>query len=55
MTLRLLCGIAGGAIIGAVLGWVAHNTAIGIAICIALGAIAGYVWERYDARRGSKP
>jgi uncharacterized membrane protein len=48
---RLLCGVAAGAILGAVFGWVAGNTAIGIAICVAGGAIAAYVWERAEARR----
>jgi hypothetical protein len=49
--MKLLCGVAGGAILGAAFGWVGGNTPIGIAICVAGGAIAAYVWERMEARR----
>jgi hypothetical protein len=49
--LKLLCGLAGGAILGAAFGWVGGNTPIGIAICVALGALAAYAWERSEVRK----
>lgn len=55
MSFRLLCGVAGGAIFGALLGWTAGNTPIGIAICVAVGAIGAYLWERLDERKGRQP
>lgn len=51
MTSKLIWGIAGGVAIGAILGGVAGNTPIGIAICIAAGAIAAYVWHVMEQRR----
>lgn len=50
MTNKLLWGIVGGGAIGAILGTVAGNTAIGIAVCIAAGAIAAFVWDRMERR-----
>ena len=52
MTNKLLWGIVGGGAIGAVVGTVAGNSGIGIAICIAAAAIAAYVWDWIE-RRGS--
>jgi F0F1-type ATP synthase assembly protein I len=51
MSSKLIWGILGGVVIGAAFGAIAGNTPIGIAICIAAGAIAAYVWERMEARR----
>ena len=52
MSNKLIWGILGGGAIGAVLGSIAGNTAIGIAICIAAGAVAAYVWDRMEKRKG---
>jgi F0F1-type ATP synthase assembly protein I len=51
MSSKLVWGVLGGVAIGAVLGTVAGNTPIGIAICIAAGAIAAYIWERMEERK----
>lgn len=40
MASKLIWGILGGAVLGAAFGYVGGNTAIGIAICIAAGAVA---------------
>ena len=48
---KLVWGIVGGCAIGAILGTVAGNTPIGIAICIAAGAVAAYIWHWMEARR----
>jgi hypothetical protein len=51
MSGKLIWGVLGGVVIGAAFGAIAGNTPIGIAICIASGAIAAYVWERMEARK----
>ena len=51
MSSKLIWGILGGVAIGGILGTVAGNTAIGIAICIAAGAIAAYTWDWMERRR----
>ncbi len=51
MTNKLIWGILGGTAIGAIFGTVFGNTAIGIAICIAAGAIAAFVWHTVQERR----
>jgi len=51
MSTKLIWGVLGGVVIGAAFGAIAGNTPIGIAICIAAGAIAAYVWERMEERR----
>lgn len=53
MSNKLIWVVLGGVAIGAVLGTVAGNTAIGIAICVAAGAIAAYVWDWLE-RRGTR-
>lgn len=50
MTSKLLIGLIGGGILGAAFGAVAGNTIIGILVCAAAGAVAGYVWERAERR-----
>ena len=35
-------------------GTIAGNTAIGIAICIAAGAVAAYVWDRMERRDSTR-
>ena len=51
MTTKLVWGILGGAVLGAAFGTVAGNTGIGIAICIAAGAIAAGIWHYLEQRR----
>ena len=51
MANKLIWGILGGGAIGAILGSVAGNTPIGIAICIAAGAVAAYAWHNMEQRR----
>ena len=51
MSSKLIWGVLGGVVIGAAFGAIAGNTPIGIAICIAAGAIAAYVWERMEQRK----
>ena len=51
MTTKLIWGILGGVVLGAAFGTLAGNTGIGIAICIAAGAIAAGVWEYSERRR----
>jgi hypothetical protein len=51
MSRKLIWGVLGGVVIGAAFGAIAGNTPIGIAVCIAAGAIAAYVWERMEERR----
>lgn len=48
---KLVWGIVGGVIIGAALGAAMGDTPIGIAICIALGAVAAYLWHLEEKRR----
>jgi hypothetical protein len=55
MTSKLIWGILGGAAIGAAFGTVAGNTGIGIAICIAAGAIAAGIWDYLERRRIGGP
>ncbi len=50
---KLIWGILGGAVLGAAFGYVGGNTAIGVAICIAAGAVAAGIWH-YVENRGSK-
>ena len=50
MTSKLLIGLIGGGILGAAFGAVAGNTIIGILVCAAASAVAGYVWERAERR-----
>ena len=45
MAYRLIWGILAGVILGAAFGYIGGNTAIGIAICIAAGALAAGVWH----------
>jgi hypothetical protein len=54
MSKKLTWGILGGVAIGAVVGTVAGNTGIGIAICIAAGAIAAYVWDWMERRNSTR-
>jgi hypothetical protein len=51
MSSKLIWGVLGGVVIGAAFGAIAGNTPIGIAICIAAGAVAAYIWERMDERK----
>ncbi|WP_323014693.1 hypothetical protein [Devosia sp.] len=53
MASKLIWAILGGAILGAAFGAMAGNTAIGIAICIAAGAIAAGIWHYMETRKGS--
>ena len=50
MANKLLWGILGGAAIGAAFGYVGGNTAVGIAICTAAGAIAAGLWHHLEKR-----
>ena len=51
MATKLIWGILGGVVIGAAFGYVAGNTAIGIAICMAAGAVAAGIWDYQERRR----
>jgi hypothetical protein len=51
MSMKLVWGLLGGLVIGAAFGAVAGNTPIGIAICMAAGAVAAYFWERSEERK----
>jgi hypothetical protein len=51
MASKLIWGILGGVVIGGALGYIAGNTAIGIAVCIAAGAIAAGIWHAMEQRR----
>ena len=48
---KLVWGILGGLVLGAAFGYVAGNTAIGIAVCMAAGAVAAGIWHYFDKRR----
>lgn len=48
---KLIWGILGGVILGAAFGYAGGNTAIGIAICMAAGAIAAGIWHYMEKRR----
>jgi hypothetical protein len=54
MATKLTWGILGGVAIGAILGTAMDNTPIGIAICIAAGAGAAYLWHVMDQRKLGK-
>ena len=51
MSSKLIWGILGGVAIGGAVGMVVGNTGIWIAVCIAAGAIAAYVWDWTERRR----
>jgi hypothetical protein len=51
MTSKLTWGILGGVVVGATFGAVGGNTGIGIAICMAAGAIAAGIWHYMETRR----
>jgi uncharacterized membrane protein HdeD (DUF308 family) len=51
MTTKLIWGILGGVVLGAAFGTASGNTGIGIAVCIAAGAIAAGIWEYMERRR----
>lgn len=51
MATKLVWGILGGVVLGAAFGTIAGNTPIGIAICMAAGAVAAYIWHRMEHRR----
>ena len=51
MASKLTWGILGGVVVGAAFGAVAGNTGIGIAICMAAGAIAAGIWHYMETRR----
>ncbi|WP_173425155.1 hypothetical protein [Pseudorhizobium marinum] len=48
---KLIWGILAGVILGAAFGYAGGNTAIGIAICIAAGAITAGLWHYLESRR----
>ena len=51
MTQKLIWGILGGLAVGAVFGAAGGNTGIGIAICMAAGAVAAGLWHYLGARK----
>jgi F0F1-type ATP synthase assembly protein I len=51
MARKLIWGILGGVILGAAFGYAGGNTPIGIAVCIAAGAIASGLWHYIETRR----
>lgn len=52
MARKLVWGTLGGAVLGAAFGYLGGNTAIGIAICIAAGALAAGVWQYFESSNG---
>ncbi len=50
MSTKLVWGILGGVVLGAMFGQLGGNTGIGIAICIAAGALAAGVWHYLETR-----
>ncbi len=48
---KLIWGLLGGVILGSAFGYVAGNTAIGIAVCMAAGAIVAGIWHFLEARK----
>lgn len=52
MTTKLIWGILGGVVLGAGFGYAGDNTGIGIAICMAAGAVAAGIWHYMDNRKG---
>lgn len=48
---KLVWGILGGVVLGAAFGYVAGNTAIGIAVCMAAGAVAAGAWHHMEQRQ----
>jgi hypothetical protein len=53
MASKLTWGILFGVIVGATFGYAGGNTPIGIAICIAAGAIVAGIWH-YFSKRGAE-
>lgn len=51
---KLVWGILGGTVLGAAFGQIGGNTGIGIAICIAAGAVAAAVWHYLETRKGHR-
>jgi uncharacterized membrane protein HdeD (DUF308 family) len=51
---KLIWGILGGLVLGAAFGFIGGNTAIGIAVCMAAGAIAAGVWHYMENRRAER-
>lgn len=51
MATKLVWGILGGLVVGAAFGYIAGNTPIGIAVCMAAGAVAAGVWQYLEAGR----
>ncbi|MCC2612173.1 MULTISPECIES: hypothetical protein [Rhizobium/Agrobacterium group] len=54
MASKLVWGILGGTVLGAAFGQIGGNTGIGIAICIAVGAVAAGVWHYLETRQGHR-
>lgn len=52
MASKLTWGILFGVVIGAMFGYAGGNTPIGIAVCIAAGAVAAGAWH-YLSKRGT--
>ncbi len=50
MASKLVWGILGGVVVGASFGYLGGNTAIGIAVCIAAGALAAGIWHYIETR-----
>ncbi|HHX90244.1 MAG TPA: hypothetical protein GX700_10860 [Paracoccus sp.] len=51
MTRKLVWGILGGTVIGAMFGYSGGNAGITIAICIAAGAVAAGIWHYLETRK----
>ena len=48
---KLIWGTLGGVVLGAAFGYAGGNMPIGIAICIAAGAITAGLWHYLETRR----
>ena len=50
MANKLIWAILGGLVVGSAFGYAGGNTAIGIAVCMAAGAIVAGIWQYLENR-----
>lgn len=51
---KLIWGILGGVVLGMAFGYAGGNTGIGIAVCMATGAVAAGVWHYLENRKSRR-
>lgn len=54
MTRKLVWGILFGLVLGAAFGSAGGNTGIGIAVCMAAGALAAGIWHLVESRQADR-